>query len=78
MLWVSWERGVSQEQTVAINTLKSKGQTQVNKADGTKLIYRVENQAPGNSTWTLKDTAVLFFFNVSFLYCCTCNTRQIG
>lgn len=62
ILWVSWERGVSQEQTVAINTLKSKGQTQVNKADGTKLIYRVENQAPGTSTWTLKDTVVLFFF----------------
>lgn len=30
---------VSEAQTVAINTLESKGHIQVNKADGTKLIY---------------------------------------
>lgn len=33
ILWVSWEKGASEEQTAAINTLKLKGQIQMNKAD---------------------------------------------
>lgn len=33
ILWVSWEKGFSEEQTVAINALKLKGQIQVNNAD---------------------------------------------